>query len=441
MRSLAHLSRERGVTLIELMVAIVIGMVLSLAMFLVMASAEGRKRTITSTSDISQTGNYAMILMDQWLRNAGNGFTKSAAYSFGCKLNAYRSGTQILPTVSNAALPSPFASVNIGTSTSTLGIFRLAPVLILPNQTTPSVSGQTSDVLVIMGGAAGTGGVPVQFSATPTASQLTLSNTTAFAANDQLLLTSMEPSTTANYSDSSGISTLTSVNAADCIIDQVSSSVVTSATTLGLGGDYYHTPESLSENSAAMVLGNVTAGRSPQFLVIGVGDNNTLYSYDLLNTAGDSTHTALARADGVFELHALYGIDKNCDGKISSDEWVSPTDSTYSVANLMSGSMQETTNQPADAAARLTACSTLTTANDYLQKILAIRVGLILRTSLPEKEAVTLNNLTLFSDLGDDLKYTRTLKTDAQDATRLEQHYRYRAVEMTIPLRNPLMLP
>jgi len=47
----------------------------------------------------------------------------------------------------------------------------------------------------------------------------------------------------------------------------------------------------------------------------------------------------------------------------------------------------------------------------------------------------------LFSDLGSALTYTRTLKTDAQDATRLEQHYRYRTVELTIPLRNPLMLP
>jgi len=439
MRPHSLLSRARGVTLIELMVALVIGMVLSLAMFLVMSTSEGRKRTITATSDVNQASNYAMVLMDQWLRNAGNGFTQSAGYSLGCKLNAYRSGTQILPSVSNAALPSPFGNVNIGTGTGTLGVFRLAPVLILPDQTTPSVSGHTSDVLVIMGGAAGKGGIPVQFSATPTESELTLSNTTAFAANDLLLLTSMEPSTTANYSDSSGVSTLTSVNAADCFVEQVGT--VTSTTVLGLDGVYHHTPASLSDNSAAMVLGNVSAGRAPQFLVIGVGDNNTLYSYDLLNTAGDSTRAALARADGVFELHALYGIDKNCDGKISSDEWVSPTDSTYSVANLMSGSMQETATQPVDAAARLAACSSLTTANDYLQKILAIRVGLILRTSLPEKEAVTLSNPTLFSDLGSALTYTRTLKTDAQDATRLEQHYRYRTVELTIPLRNPLMLP
>jgi type IV pilus assembly protein PilW len=428
--------RERGVTLIELMVALLIGMFLSLVMLIVMNSAEGRKRTITSTSDANQAGNYASYLLDQWVRNAGNGFTKSAAYSFGCPLKTYYGGTQILPY--GSALPSPFASVNAGT----VGKFRLAPLLILPNQTTPSVSGQTSDVLVVMGGASGTGGIPVMFSGFPSVAQLTLANTTAFSANDLVLITQVEPSTTPNY-DSTG-STITSVNAADCTIEQVDSGFVIGATPMALSGNYHSTNNglaSLSDNSTAMVLGNVTSGRAPQFLVIGVGDNNTLFSYDLLNTAGDGTRTAVARADGVFELHALYGIDQNCDGTISSTEWVSPTDTTYSVAALMAGSMQETVERPVDATTRLASCASLTTANDYLQKILAVRIGLILRTSLPEKEVVTTNAPTLFSDLGIALTYTRTLKTDAEDATRLEQHYRYRTVELTIPLRNPLMLP
>lgn len=429
-------ARERGVTLIELMVALLIGMILTLAMFMVMSSAEGRKRTITSTSDANQAGNYAAYLLDQWVRNAGSGFSKSAGYSFGCTLKAYNGSTQILP--SGSALPSPFASVNAGT----VGKFRLAPLLILPNQTTPSVSGHTSDVLVVMGGAAGTGGVPVLFSGFPSAAQLSLSNTTAFSANDVLLITQVEPSTTPNY-DSAG-TTITSVNAADCIVEQTASGFVTGATPMALSGNYHNTNNglsALSDNSTAMVLGNVTSGRAPQFQVVGVGDNNTLFSYDLLNTAGDSTRAAVARADGVFELHALYGIDKNCDGTISSTEWVSPTDTTYSVAALMAGSMQETVSRPVDATARLSSCASLTTANDYLQKILAVRIGLILRTSLPEREVVTTKALTLFSDLGSTLTYTRALKTDTEDATRQERHYRYRTVELTIPLRNPLMLP
>lgn len=418
--------RESGVTLIELMVALLIGMILSLAMFVVMNTAEGRKRTTTSTSDANQAGNYAMLLLDQWVRNAGNGFTKSASYSFGCTLKAYYGGSQILPTVSNAALPSPFGRVNAGT----VGAFRLAPVLILPNQTTPGVSGHASDVLVVMGGAAGTGGVPIAFSGFPTATQFTASNNTAFAANDLVLLAQKDPAATGN--------------SADCIVEQVASTFAATASPIAVDGNYHSTANGLgsfSDGSSSMVLGNVAKGRPPQFLVIGVGDNNTLFSYDLLNTAGDATRAALARADGVFELHALYGIDKNCDGKISSDEWVSPTDSTYSVSALMSGSMQEEINRPVDAAARKLACTKLTTANDYLQKILAVRVGLILRTSLPEKVVVSTQDIKLFADLGTDLTYTRALKTDAQDSTRLEQHYRYRTADLTIPLRNPLMLP
>jgi type IV pilus assembly protein PilW len=70
-----------------------------------------------------------------------------------------------------------------------------------------------------------------------------------------------------------------------------------------------------------------------------------------------------------------------------------------------------------------------------------VRIGLILRTSLPERDVVSTKALTLFSDLGSTLTYTRTLKTDTEDATRRERHYRYRTVELTIPLRNPLMLP
>ena len=51
---------QRGMTLIELLVAMLISLVLSLAIFGVLASSEGLKRTTTSVNDINQTGNYAM---------------------------------------------------------------------------------------------------------------------------------------------------------------------------------------------------------------------------------------------------------------------------------------------------------------------------------------------------------------------------------------------
>ena len=141
-------------------------------------------------------------------------------------------------------------------------------------------------------------------------------------------------------------------------------------------------------------------------MVVGVGDNNTLFSYDLLQIG---TTPLQARAEGVFEMLALYGVDSDNDGKV--DAWQSPSSARYGVAALSAGNA---------AAAGL------------LRSIKAIRVGLLMRSLVAERDIVSDASLSLFSDLGDDtLTFTRTL-TDA------EQHYRYRAVEATIPLRNAL---
>ena len=114
-----------------------------------------------------------------------------------------------------------------------------------------------------------------------------------------------------------------------------------------------------------------------------------------------------AQAEGVFEMHALYGVDTNNDGKV--DAWVSPSTGDFSVSALSAG----------DAIAAM-----------RLNQIKAIRVGLILRTSLAEKDAVTTSPLSLFADLKDlHLDYPRDLNEE-------EQHFRYRTMDTTIPVRN-----
>ena len=142
-------------------------------------------------------------------------------------------------------------------------------------------------------------------------------------------------------------------------------------------------------------------------MLMGVGDHNSLFTYDLLKT-GDTPLQAVA--EGVFELHALYGVDRNSDDIV--DEWVSPSDSGagYTVADLSSGN--------AAAAERLTSTK-------------ALRVGLILRTALPERDEISGDELNLFADLGDTLQYTRKLSEQ-------ERRYRYRTLESTIPVRNNL---
>jgi len=170
--------------------------------------------------------------------------------------------------------------------------------------------------------------------------------------------------------------------------------------------------KSLGPQPMVMNLGNSTTN-FPSFQIIGVGNDNVLFSYDLLQAAAPNP---LPIADGIFELHALYGIDNDNDGNGVVDTWIDPSTPGYEYATLSNG--------------------TLVPAAANIQKIKAIRLGIILRTSLTEKSttpSTTPGPLTLFSDLGPTLTYTRTLTGD-------EQNYRYRTLEATIPIRNSLLV-
>lgn len=141
--------------------------------------------------------------------------------------------------------------------------------------------------------------------------------------------------------------------------------------------------------------------------------------YDLLQSSGNG-NSAIPLADGVMEMHALYGIDPNNTGNVT---WQAPT-GAFDAATLSNGTQ---------------------TAAANLYAVKAVRIGLILRTSLPERaqqyvtsaSAVTASGvvspgpLVLFADVPGQA-YTRKL-------TGAEQNYRYRVLEATIPLRNTLL--
>jgi type IV pilus assembly protein PilW len=113
----------------------------------------------------------------------------------------------------------------------------------------------------------------------------------------------------------------------------------------------------------------------------------------------------------------LYGVQATAgttSGCVVSN-WVNPaTDATYTVGALMAGT-------PA--------------AASLIKTICALRVGLILRTELPERTAVKeATSFSLFANFpaqapNSALTYTRTLSA-------AEQFYRYRTIEATIPVRN-----
>ena len=118
---MSRLSRHsRGFSLTELLVAIAIGLVLTLAISMMVARQESIRRGVTSGNDLTGNTAYAAYMLDRELRGAGAGVSQAAAENFGCVLNVSRNNAQLLPAA--AALPAPFASAP--------QTYRLAPLIV-----------------------------------------------------------------------------------------------------------------------------------------------------------------------------------------------------------------------------------------------------------------------------------------------------------------------
>lgn len=378
-------AKQMGFSLIELMVGLVIGLLMSLVVYNVLNVNEGRKRTTTSLNDINQAGSYAVYQLDKLVRSAGSGFTGGgdkvgADYAFGCRLDMALSGTQLTPATT--AFPAPFNTVNT--------TIRIAPVLIYDG-----AAGTGGDVIVTMSGNAGLGESPTSFSGTPTTALLKLVNHAGVRANDVVLLADI-PAT----------------NVLPCLIQQVDSTFnpIAGGSNVALAGYYYTATinsRSVADFTAASQVINL--GQAPNLNMFAVGANNTLMRYDLMQNRQTSATAAdpnpSVYVDGVYQMHALYGVDTS--PATSSLTWVAPT-GAFSSANLLAGTLTAATN---------------------LKRIKAIKIGVVMRTSLLENQTVNAATLQLFGDT------TIPVTVNLNPTT-----FRYRSFEAVIPLRNTLML-
>ena len=375
-------------TLIELMVALVIGLVTTLAVTNLLITGENHKRTTTSTNDAEQTGAYATYALDKVVRGAGSAIAQSAFPTdrgiLGCKLNA----AAIFPRTT--PFPAPFENFLPG-ATATLTV---APLLIAQNQ-----SDAGSDVLVVMGGSGAAGGVSRQITNGGSATTIALDNTVGFANNDVALVSQ------------SGV--------VDCLLEEVAT--ITSPT-LNVGGTTYYTANGTTTNLATLTantssyvtpIGNA-ASNNIQFMLFGVGADRTLYSYDLLQNlqlvGGSGGDVAQAIADGVVQMNAIYGIDTTGTGVFGA--WAGPGDAGWDITTVMASPAQ-------------------------MKQIISVRIALVMRGEYYDKNTVSPTTLTLFNGLvnGGGTSLQQTVNLSAND-----QHYRYRVFEFTVPLRNMLVL-
>jgi type IV pilus assembly protein PilW len=75
-----------GFTLVELLVAVTVGMALVLAITLMLVRSEAGRRATTSINDVSGGGAYLSLAMDRLVRSAGSGYGQVWGSAYGCQL-------------------------------------------------------------------------------------------------------------------------------------------------------------------------------------------------------------------------------------------------------------------------------------------------------------------------------------------------------------------
>jgi type IV pilus assembly protein PilW len=354
-------------TLIELMVAMLIGLLLTLAMISALSFGEAQKRTTAATTDVDQSGAFAASALDTALRGAGSGLMQATPGVLGCNL----------PGLAGAA-PSIFGN---GHGMGALGV---APVLIAAAAPVQGAAAPASDVLVVMGGSGAAGGV-ARAVKSASGARLQLNNTVG-----------IEPGSLALLDNQPG----------GCAIQSIADAA---AGVLTLDAAPAGVPASV------LPLGNPAAG-DVAFQLLGVDTaTHALVSFDLLSRdsalAGKfASISATPRpiSDNVLVLQALYGVADAGTGRLA--RWVAPTGG-YAMTSLLASPSQ-------------------------LSRIVAIRVALVLKGSLYEKDPVEVPPLTWFNP---DPAGTAQDKGIAVTWMPDDLHYRYRVIEFVAPVRNSLM--
>ena len=161
------LRRESGFSLVELLVAVAIGLIGIIIMLQVFENAEGVRRTTVSGGDAQQNGVIALYSMERDVRNAGMGINEIHLLAPPCNMVGY-DGARNTPNFPTA------------------GTIVLTPVQIFPGGT-PT----TPDQLAVFYGAqtqANTVTLVTPVTMTATSNNLTVTTTFGFRPGDLLLL-------------------------------------------------------------------------------------------------------------------------------------------------------------------------------------------------------------------------------------------------------------
>lgn len=385
---LAPRRTQRGMTIVELMVAMVISLIGTVVIFQVFALNEGIRRETTNGADTQTSGLVALTTMERDLRMAGFGFNDETLV--GCTVTMY--DTKRTP--------------------NDVPTFQLVPVRITSN------AGTTPDVLQVTYGtpSSAPARVAVTLPVDPAASTapITPDRVYGFNAGDVGLL----------WESGSNCTTLEVTGLTASQIEHVS-------------GNYFNPITGQNETARFNKPGghgNAYAGTAGGTQISNLGQTPVMNEYTVRNDEADlsenyqlTVNNSLAEvpavvpvAEQIVNFKAEYGLD---DGNANG---------TVPVRDLVADDGivdRYTTDAPMN-----------------WRQVIAVRLAIVTRSLQPEKPDTSTGDCNITADWGDaaypivwargpDTPEGRPIDVRTQSDWRC---YRYRVFESTVPLRNML---
>jgi len=274
--------RQRGFSLIELMVGVVVGLLAVLVITQVMALAEGKKRTVSMGSDAQVNGALALFALQRDIEQAGYGAI-ALPDAVGCTVK-YK------------------GSVGSGT-------FTLAPVVI-----TDGGSSSASDSLAVLQGNTVNFSAPMVLSgiALPTDDHFTVKSSFGAVAGNMMI--AVPQGWTMSGTVPCGVFSVTS--SGTTAPSALTSTNVPHASTSSWNQTSVFPTSNIASGSYLLNMGSMV---SRTYSVSSAGN---LQSTDLSLTDGSKTTADLYPQ--IVMMQALYGKDTNGDGKVDAYDKTAP---------------------------------------------------------------------------------------------------------------------
>ena len=381
---------QRGFSLIELMVSVVIGLLAIVFTTRAMVAFEDVKRSSTGGSDSMQNGMVAMFTIESEIAKSGWGLNDSLL--LGCRVNFADSQGYTLPADAG-------------------GVTRIAPVLI--------TNGANSDTIAVNYGSSDTGSGALVLSG--------LAGGGIYAGDGSVLALGSNPYTFVR-GDAIAIAAPTTANV-PCLIRQISAVDPTvSPPTLTHAAD--GTTMTRLNGNASLSAGSIYPSSQSRIFNLGKGDDLSFHTWSVangrlmlqaFNLTGASAAPVKA-VDNIVAVKARYGFDTRTNTAIEA-----------------SGSSQ--VGQWSDVMIDADGSGTTGDAGDY-QHMVAIRLAVVARSAEPDKPdgsgncSATTNQPQVFAPLKAGDAAALTLDVSVANDPFDWKCYRYRVFETIVFMRN-----